>query len=81
MWLTRRGGLPEALVRRHKVRSPQVAEVAAHIATGAHTYLGRQFRTIGWATALLAVVIQVFVEWEETTISRGGPPCPPLRRL
>ena len=52
------------LIRRQRVRSPQVAEVAAHIATGAHAYLARQFHTISWVTAVLTAVILAFMGWK-----------------
>lgn len=53
-------------VSQMAVRSPRMAAIAAHIATGAHTYLRRQFRTISWVTAILAIVILLFVGWKES---------------
>lgn len=52
------------LVRRQRIRSPQMAEIAAHIATGASAYLKRQFRTIAWTTAVLAAVVPLFLGWK-----------------
>lgn len=52
------------LIRRQRVRSPQMSEVAAHIATGAHAYLLRQFRTVAWTTVVLAIGAALFLGWK-----------------
>jgi len=59
-------------VRRERIRCSRIAEIAEHIATGAHTYLARQFRTISWVTAILTVAILAFVGWKSAiTIALG----------
>jgi len=54
-------------VHQAGVRSRRMAEIAGYIATGANAYLRRQFRTIGWVTALLAVMIVGWVGWKEAS--------------
>jgi len=51
-------------IYKREVRSTKIAEVAEYIAIGAHTYISRQFRTIGWVTAVLTLGILAFVGWK-----------------
>jgi K(+)-stimulated pyrophosphate-energized sodium pump len=51
-------------IRRGHIRSPRIAELTKHIATGAHTYLARQLRTISWVTAIVTVAILFFAGWK-----------------